>query len=161
MRKWHISIGHHPNVLKDYNSAILNSCVCIHSTSEEWTQHSINIGEGKKGQNRIKNFDYFKNNAELNDMVFLFCKGKIRAKGIYNGEIIEILSKFDAEVLCPSLPTNKSWIKEKKDNFPIASFRINIKKWVTLDIPLSGAGRQMSLYEINENDKNIVNYSSN
>ena len=160
MKKWHISIGNHPNVLKDYNSAIFNSCVCIHSTSEEWTEHSINIGEGAKGRNRIKYFEDFKNIAKLNDMVFLFCNGKIRAKGFYNGEITEILSKDDAEVLCPSLPTNKSWIREKKYNFPIASFRINITGWEKLDIPLSGSGRQMTLYEINENDKNVENYSS-
>lgn len=158
MKKWHISIGNHPNVLKDYNSSLMNSCICIHSTSKEWTENSINIGEGKKGINRIKQFEKFKDLSKEGDIIYLFCNGKIRAKGLYNGVINKILSKEDAEELCPSLPTNLSWIKEKKYNFPIASFKIGVKRWEIYKEPLSGSGKQLTLYEINENNKNFKNY---
>lgn len=136
-KKWHWGIGGKKDWKTDYNTALKKSCIAIHTVSEE----------DKKSARKL-NFNEFKRNANPGDEIYMHGGGKIRAKGIFTGEIFSI-SGSEAKHMSTSLPD---------DSESRGSFIAMVESWEDFSTKREGNGKQLTLYEIKPGMKNESNY---
>jgi hypothetical protein len=149
MKKWHWGIGNNLGVEdNDLQRALETMAVGIHAVSEEWCKAFPHSSDKKKM------FDTFKDTAMPGDEIYIFCKGTIRAKGIFTGEIFP-MSNTEWSVLAPSWGWTKQWI----DTLPENSYKAAVESWEIFTSPLEGDGSYKSeVYEITPSSKNYYNY---
>ena len=148
MKKWHWSIGNNTGADKqDLPRALKYLGVGIHGVSEEWC-NATGRGRHRKGM-----FDKFKDTARPGDEIYLFCKGKLRAKGIFTGEIFPI-SNIERNWLAPT----GGWTQQETETLPQGSYKAMVESWETFSHPREGGGLRGTLYEITSCSKNYHNY---
>ena len=142
-KKWHWSIGKESGWMADYEKAIRVSGISIHGASEEWSAAE------DRPKHRVNQLNRFKEKARSGDEIYMWCGGKVRAKGIFTGEIFPI-STEEAQRMSTSLPEDK-----RKSS---GSFMSMVEGWGQISNPQKGCGKRPTLYEIRPDMKNYVNY---
>lgn len=142
-KKWHWSIGKESGWMADYEKAIRVSGISIHGASEEWSEAE------DRPKHRVNQLNRFKEKARSGDEIYMWCGGKVRAKGIFTGEIFPI-STEEAQRMSTSLPEDKRTSS--------GSFMSMVEGWEQISNPQKGCGKRPTLYEIRPDMKNYVNY---
>lgn len=137
--KWHWSLGNKPGAEKQFQKDLKElGATILHYSGDLYIRHWQQTSTGKDSFQQSQDLMRFVDVAKPGDEIYLYCKGKLRAKGIFTGEILPFT---------------------RRASDPDPEWKALVESWEKFSEPRKGVGiKHRKIYEIKKDHNNSNNY---